>query len=292
MCNAFTASVTIHYLSYIMGARCRSPRLPGNELRKWGYLSGKQSASLMPNYSLTNTQVGHWGASLPHHPAQYVPICCQGGMERSREVHPPRPLAKPTQAGSQRKLVCCTAGGLLDLPERNPGPVSWGISAKEVTRPAAMQASAERGSYSWHLVLADEPVVEVGGGAALQDEDQCGVTATTYQPFSQPEAQSRSCERKSWHDEALQEAREAHQWVLEAAHRLELDIKRLSQGVGNVQCPHSHSGSCWQRKSLDRWERSPSQCRLERHVTFWEPEVEPYSGKVHTRNPKGTSPKP
>ena len=32
-------------------------------------------------------------------------------------------LAKPTQARSQRKLGCCMAGQLSDLPERNLGPI-------------------------------------------------------------------------------------------------------------------------------------------------------------------------
>ena len=274
-----------------MGARCRSPRPPGSELGKWGYPSGKQSTGLMPNYSLTNTPSGTLGGLTTHHPVQYVPTCHWGGTERSREVHPLRPPAKPTQARSQRKLVCRMAGGLSDLPERNLGPISWGISAKEVTQPAAIWALAERGCYSRHLVPTDELVAEIGG-TALQEEDQCGVTAAAYQPFSQPEAYSRSCERESWHDEALQEAREAQQWVVEATHRLELDIKRLSQGAGNVQCqhPHSHSGSNWQSKSFDRWERSPSQHRPERHVTFWEPEVEPYSGEGPYQEPWGHLP--
>ena len=48
-----------------------------------------------------------------------------------------------------------------------------------------MQAPAERGSYSGHLVLADESVAEVGS-ATLQEEDQYSA-ATTYWPFSQPE---------------------------------------------------------------------------------------------------------
>ena len=100
--------------------------------------------------------MGHRGASLPHHPAQYVFTCCCGGTKRSREIHPLRLPAKPTQARSLRELVCHMAGGLPDLPERNLGLIPWGISAKEVTRPATMQALAERGSYSGHLVLTNE----------------------------------------------------------------------------------------------------------------------------------------
>ena len=68
-------------------------------------------------------------------------------------------------------------------------------------------------------------------------------------------------------------------WALEAAHALEHDIKRLSWGGRG-----SHSGSHPRSKSLDRHLRSPSLHRLERWVTFWEPEVEsiisgrPYRG--------------
>ena len=141
-------------------------------------------------------------------------------------------------------------GGLSDCLERNLGLEPWGISAKEVTQPAAMWAPAERGSYSGHLVLTDDPVAKVGD-ATLQ-EDQYGAAATTYKPFSQSEGWSHSCERRSQHNKALHEAREAHKQALEAAHPLELDIERLSQGAWNVQCqcPCSHSDSCLQSKSL------------------------------------------
>ena len=56
-------------------------------------------------------------------------------------------------------------------------------------RPTTMWASAERGSYSGHLVLTDELVVKVGV-LSLQKEDQYGVAAATYQPFSQSEGWS------------------------------------------------------------------------------------------------------
>ena len=235
--------------------------------------------------------VGNWGASLPHHPEQYVSTCCWGGAERSREIHLPRLPAKPTQAVSQKKLVCCIAGGLSDLPERNLGLIPWGISAKEVTHPMAMWALAERGSHSGHPILTDDPVVKVGG-ATLQEEDQYSVDAATYQPFSQSKSHCRFHDRRGWHAEALLEAREAQKWALEATHQLELDIKRLSQGVGNVQWqwPCSCSDSCLQSKSLDRQDRSPSWCRLERHVTFCEPEVEPFLGRGHHQEPGGHFP--
>ena len=201
-------------------------------------------------------------------------------MERGGEVHPPRPTANPTPSRSQGNLTCHTTGGLLDLSEGNPGPVPWGIPTKEATQPATMQAPTERRSYPGHLVLADEPFAEVGGTTMLE-EDQCGVATITHQPAGHPEAWSRSHERSSPHDEALQEASEAHQWALEAACILELDIKRLSQEAENILhwCPCSLSGSCLQSRSLNRQERSLGWCRPERHVTFCDPEVELISGE-------------
>ena len=155
-----------------------------------------------------------------------------------------------------------------------------------------MKALAETGSHSGHLVLTDKPVTKAGG-AALQEEDQYSAAAATYQQFSQSEVQSQSHERRSKHDKALQEVREAHKQALEAAHQLELDIKRLSQGVGNVQhqCPHSHSDSHQCSKSLNRRDRFPSQYRPESHVTFHEPEVELFSGGGHCQEPREPLPR-
>ena len=89
------------------------------------------------------------------------------------------------------------------------------------------------------------------------------------------ESQSRS-RREDLHEEALQEARTAHQRALEGAEVLESDIKRLIQGLRDIQ--HAHPLSCSsnhpQRQSLDRCPRSPSRHQQERRVTFWELEVE------------------
>ena len=71
-------------------------------------------------------------------------------------------------------------------------------------------------------------------GTTMLEEDQCSVATITHWPVHHPEAQSRYHKRRSPHDNALQEAREAHQWALEVVHRLELDIKRLSQEVENI----------------------------------------------------------
>ena len=127
------------------------------------------------------------------------------------------------------------------------------------------------------------------GSAAMLEEDQHGVAAIAHWPACHPEAQSRSCKRRSPHDKALWEAREAQQWALEAAHILELDIERLNQEAENVlhQHPCSLSGSHLWSRSLNRHKRSPSQCRLEKHVTFCNPEVKPISGEGPYREPRG-----
>ena len=50
------------------------------------------------------------------------------------------------------------------------------------------------------------------------------------------ESQSRSRRRKDPHEEALWEARVAHQRALVATQVLESNIERLSQGLRDVQC--------------------------------------------------------
>ena len=110
-------------------------------------------------------------------------------------------------------------------------------------------------------------------------------------PVHQLESWSRSRRREDPHGEALQVAREAHQGALEAAQMLECNIKRLCQGVGDAQYPHPHghsSSHSWS-KSLDRCQRSLSQHRLERRVTFQEPEVELDSSERPYTGPQGHS---
>ena len=68
------------------------------------------------------------------------------------------------------------------------------------------------------------------------------------------ESRSRPRVGEDPHEEALWEARVAHQRVLEAAQVLKSNIERLSQGLRDVQqtYPHSHSRSHPQSHSLDR----------------------------------------
>ena len=101
-----------------------------------------------------------------------------------------------------------------------------------------------------------------------------GAAVAAPWPSHQPESQSRSWGRDYPHNEALPEAREAHQWALEASQMLELNIDRLSKGIESIQCQCSHSCSCHLGRGLDRHERCPSQHRPEGHVTFLDPKVE------------------
>ena len=136
------------------------------------------------------------------------------------------------------------------------------------------------------------------GCTAMPEEDLQGAAGANPLPVCQWESQFRSRKREDPHDEAHWESREAQQWALEATHVLECNIERLSQGVEGAQytCPHSYSSSCPHSKSLDRHERSqniykrsPSWHRLERWVTFWDPEVELDSSERPYRGPWGHS---
>ena len=126
-------------------------------------------------------------------------------------------------------------------------------------------------------------------GTAMLMEGQRGATATAPWPSHQTRSHSQSQGRDYPHDEALWEAREAHQLALEAAHVLELNINRLSQEVEGIQCQHPHSRSCCQSRYLDRHERSPSQHRRERHVTFLDPEEGAPSGERPHQESQGHS---
>ena len=126
----------------------------------------------------------------------------------------------------------------------------------------------------WDILSSLRSHLHRKGYTATPEEDPQGAAVAIPPPICLLESWSRS--RKDQHGEAFWEDREAHQWVLEAAHTLEHDIKRLSQGVEDAPYPHpcSCSGSYHWSKSLDRHPRSTSQHRLERWVTFWELEVE------------------
>ena len=272
-----------------------SPSLLGSRWGRQGCLLERWNIGSMPNCSLMNTPDGILRASPPHHPPQYVPACHQAGAEGSREVHLPRLMAEPAKAGLWDGHTHQTTCGVPNLLEGDPGPLPWSIFTKKVTWPTALWAPTEGRGNPRHPVLPEELLVETGGTTMLE-EDQWGAATATSWPICQPESQSRSWKRDEPHDEVLWKAREAHQWVLEATHRLELNIERLRQGVESAQyqCPCSHSSSFPQSRSPDRCERSLDRCerslswhRLERHVTFHDPEVELISSKRSYWGPWG-----
>ena len=69
----------------------------------------------------------------------------------------------------------------------------------------------------------------------MLEEDQWGAAVATFQPVCQLESQSQTQGRDDLHNEALREAREAHEQALEATCMLELNIEKLSQGLESAQ---------------------------------------------------------
>ena len=177
--------------------------------------------------------MGYQGALLTHHPPQYVTACCQGGAVGSREVHPMRLVAEPAKARPQGRYS-------------HHATVAYPTSQKEIrdlyhevyllrrlpcSLPCRPQWSEEAiqdilSSLRSHLHRWGH--CHAGGGPTGGCHDY-------PQPIHQPEYQCRFQRREDLHNEALQEAREAHQQVLEAACMLELNIERLSQGVERTQ---------------------------------------------------------
>ena len=110
------------------------------------------------------------------------------------------------------------------------------------------------------------------GGTTKPEEDQREAAMATPWPSYQTEAHSQTQGMDCSCDEALWEAKEAHQWALEAAHMLELNIERLNKEADGTkcQCPHSHRHP-WGR-SLERHVQSLNWYRPERCMTFCKPE--------------------
>ena len=204
--------------------------------------------------------MGYRRASLTHHPPQYVPACHWAGAEGSTEVHLLGLAAEPAKARPWGRCTCHATCRVPDLSERDQGPLPGSIFTKKVTWSTALQASMEGGGYQGHPVLPEEPLVQVwghhhsGGGPMGGCCDYPLAHLPTGILLQVPKEK-----RPTWWE--LQEAREVHWLALEAAHMLELNIERLSQRVGNAQywCPHSHSSSHLQSRSLDRCERSPDR---------------------------------
>ena len=116
-----------------------------------------------------------------------------------------------------------------------------------------------------------------------------GAATAIPQPSHQTEPHSQTRGRDNLHTKALQEAREVHQQALDVVHLLERNIERLSREANSTKCQHpcSHSHSCGRLQERHVW--SPNPHRLERHITFWEPEEGTSSDKRPQREPMGTS---
>ena len=133
---------------------------------------------------------------------------------------------------------------------------------QKAVQPTTLQAQTDGRGHQRHPVFPEEPRTKVrrychvGGGPK-------GAAAATTWPSCQtgPHSQrSQTGGRDCSHDEALWEGKEAHQWVLEAACMLELNIERLNKEADGVRCQHHCSHSHFQGRSLE-------QC-----VTFCKPE--------------------
>ena len=111
--------------------------------------------------------MGCRGASLTHHPPQYVPVHHQGGAEGSREVHLPRTVAEPAKARPQGQ---CTCHATCRVPERDQGPLLWSIFTKKVTQLTALQALMQGGGYPGHPALPEELLAQAGGTAMLEED--------------------------------------------------------------------------------------------------------------------------
>ena len=259
-----------------MGVKCRSPRLLGNQLGKWGCPSDRQSIGLIPNCSSVNTPDGISGG--PNCPIILHSMFLHAAGEGQKEVE---------------RFIC--QGCWHNLPRPDPEAnlptiqlVGYWTSWKEIwdlyhevyllrRLPGHCHAGPSWGQrYIGHLVLTEKLFAEVGRHCHTGGPMQCCHCCPW--PVCHPESWSRSCDRRNPHDEGLWEA---HQQALEVTCRLELYIERLSQEAGSVQHWHpcSPSGSHLQSRSLDRCKRSLSQHRSERHVTLCNPEVELILGK-------------
>ena len=101
------------------------------------------------------------------------------------------------------------------------------------------------------------------GGTVKMEEDQRGAAAATPQPSCHTESHSQTPGREYSHNEALQEAREAHRWALEAVCMLELNVERLNKEADGAKCQCHCSHSCPGGRSPERCVRSPNQHRPE-----------------------------
>ena len=107
--------------------------------------------------------MGCWRVTLPHHPPQYVPACCQGRAEGSREVCPPRLLALPAKAKPRGRCTHHMTCGALNLSEGDLGPLPWSILTKKVAWPTALWVPVDGRGHPRHHVFPEELLAEMSG---------------------------------------------------------------------------------------------------------------------------------
>ena len=146
-------------------------------------------------------------------------------------------------------------------------------------------------ALDWEIFASLEEQMWKRLGTDRLEEDLRGATASILLPSCQAESCSWTQVRnKDPHDQVLKEAREAHLWVLEAAHLLEQDIERLSQTASRVKhakCWHPYSHSHSLGRPQGRCVQSLSPHRPKKCVTFLDKEKEMSSGEDPLRQPQG-----
>ena len=97
----------------------------------------------------------------------------------------------------------------------------------------------------WDILSSLRSHLHRWGYTDTPEEDAWGAAAATTLSACQQDSWSRFRRREDPHDEALWEAKAAHQQALEAVHMLEHDIEGVSSVVEDTQhpCPHGHSSS-------------------------------------------------
>ena len=171
-----------------------------------------------------NTNGWRWGATLSHHPLNDFCTCCWVRAEGGRKVDSPWSLAWSPRAKPWGRLSCHPAYGYQTSQEeirdqfhevymlrRLSGPLPfWPKWMEEASRDILSSLR----SHLWKR-----------RGIQRLEEELWGATVPILQPSHQTKAHPQTQGRDYLHDKALQVAREGHQWLLEAAHVLELNIE-------------------------------------------------------------------
>ena len=121
-----------------------------------------------------------------------------------------RPLAEPAKAGPRGGCTCHNTCREPDLPPRDQRPLPQCIFAEKVAQSTALWAQ-QRGEAIRDILSSLRSHLHRWGYTAMPKEDAQGAAVATPLSAHHWESQSRSRRREDQHDEALPEAREAHQ---------------------------------------------------------------------------------